>query len=150
VGIRTTRAMLGCAVIFALCAVGVSVPTSVRADTHCMQWRFDGYTQLDHANGSKLKFVAFFESSVRDRPARIVPGNGGQSYEGVVGADIANGDRIYLDFRQSGGVPPGGPQPLAHYEGGVADDGFAYGIVYDDGYHTSGSWRSAAPLRCAD
>ena len=144
-GVQTARAMWGCAMMFALGAAGLYDPALVHADApHCMQWVFDGYTQFDHANGSKLKFIAFMERNFRDTPAKIVPGNGGQAIDRLVSADIVNGDRIYLDLYQFSGAP------RAFYEGGVADDGFAYGIVYDDSNHTSGSWRSAAPLRCAD
>lgn len=148
-GNQTTRAALGCAMMFALCAEGVSDPASVHAYTHCMQWQFDGYTEFDYANGSKLWFVTYPPNFIPDSPfgllGTVIPSGGGPAVHGqLTGPGILNGNVIFFWLTTDN------PQAVANYWGGVRDDGFANGTFFDDGQHTSGSWRSAAPLRCAD
>ena len=154
-GVQNTRAALaGCASVLALCAAS---PGLVHADIPCKQWRFDGYTRLDLANGRKITFVHrgpwmdnsefTVEFPANGGPAAFGDGNTGLGamYGGI------QGNYIHLEYvsTDAKGII---------FQGGVGDDGFAYGTMWvqPGGNETSSwgngttSWRIPEPLRCAD
>jgi hypothetical protein len=129
----------------ALATAGISHPPTVHADVPCKQWSFDGYTEFDLQNGAKLTFYSrdpWITPEEQDTNPVYVPANGGNV---KAGGTLANGigtNNIYLLY-----TPPS--EPFYYVIGGVRDDGFAYGIMYDNqSRQTSTSWKSAAPLRC--
>jgi hypothetical protein len=131
------------AVAAAMCATSLVSPATADADAPCAQWRFDGYAQFDFRDGGKVTFFAFTSNLFQDPPIPTVaiPPDGGSAVHGTIVGAIG-GNAMYGHYS--------GSQGTVEFRGGVTDDGFAYGIAYDDARHTSGSWRSAAPLRCAD
>jgi hypothetical protein len=134
--------------MFALCAAGLFDPASVHADTPCRDWRWDGYTELVQTNGSKLVLYSDTDEIPQNSGAEIYPPGGGQREFGFIEWGGVQGSFVYFAFRHFiGHSAVQGTEVI--YEGGVPDDGFAYGTFRDDDSHTSGSWRSAAPLRCA-
>lgn len=129
-------------------AANLAAPAAVHAGSlfACAQWRFDGYTEFVHDNGSKLEFVSFTSDLGLDGLyTTIIPPGGGPAEFGWTTANI-DGTVISMMFR-----PFYNPAPFRHvfYNGGVLPDGSAYGIMHDDLLPKSTSWRLAAPLACA-
>jgi hypothetical protein len=127
--------MCGCASLVA--------PAAVDADIPCQRWRFDGYTEFGLADGGKITFVSFDEWIDSDRSIETwaIPPNGGAASQTMIWGGVRNGNVIWMTRRTNLGENP------LWLNGGVTDDGFAYGIAFDIHDHSS-SWRSAAPLKC--
>jgi hypothetical protein len=151
-------------VALAMCTAGLSAVA--HADSSCTtKWRFDGYTELRGDNGGTLTF----DSSD--------PAINGHATEYRADGRIKHGD-LYASpngagvgqfrawFTRDGVVwtPAGDVYFVEDFHGSVDPDGFAHGtqvehIFLNDSnqnpppevsavYITS--WRSAAPLKCAD
>jgi hypothetical protein len=155
-----------------LATVALAVSTAglsavAHADSSCTtKWRFDGYTELRGDNGGTLTF----DSSD--------PAIHGRATEYRTDGTIAGGDlwadpnhfglgHFRASFNRDGVVPfpvPGGVFFVEDFDGGVDANGFAHGtqvetmFVADSnqnpppriGSNYITSWRSAAPLKCAD
>jgi hypothetical protein len=133
---RLARATLVCA---GLAALGPASAAVVHADIPCNQWRFDDYTELDWSDGGKFTFDANGTSVPEGTLVLAIPPGGGPAKTDKVSGNIEGHNNIHLYT------------PRLYIQGGVTDDGFAYGIATDfDLPGRSGSWRSAQPLKCAD
>jgi hypothetical protein len=133
---KRARATLVCALMVAL---GAASPAIAHADTPCKQWRFDGYTEFDLSDGGKFTFIFYGADIPFNQPTlvRSIPPNGGPFAWDEVNGYVDGNNHVEMFAKQ------------LVFIGGVTDDGFAYGIV-GRGNTSTASWRSAAPLRCAD
>jgi hypothetical protein len=136
---KTAGAALVCAAMVALGASSLGV---VHADTSCQHWRFDGYTELDFADGGKFTFDWDGDDISPDDPAFVyaIPPNGGPNSTNEVYGFVGH-NQVNLHSKD------------LFFFGGITDDGYAYGIAIPNlvaNRGESASWRSAAPLRCAD
>lgn len=131
------RATLACALMVAL---GTPNAVVAQAVPPCNQWRFDGYTEFDYSDGGKFTFIWYGPDIPFNQPTlvRAIPPNGGPVSMNEVTGYIDGNNHIEMYTQR------------LVFIGGVTDDGFAYGIVATTAGDQSGSWRSAAPLRCAD
>jgi hypothetical protein len=129
--------LAGCVTVVALGTASFAV---AHADVPCKQWRFDGYTEFDYSDGGKFAFIYWGPNIPFNQPTlvRAIPPNGGPVVISQVNGYIDGNN--HLEMYTSRLV----------FIGGVTDDGFAYGIAATTSGDQSGSWRSAAPLRCAD
>jgi hypothetical protein len=120
--------------------LGVAGTGSARADTPCKQWRFDGYTEFDMSDGTRFTFIYDGVEIPFNQPTfvRSVPPNGGPVSMDEVTGYIDGNNHIEMYTKQ------------IMFIGGVRDDGTAYGWEATISGSRSASWRSAAPLRCAD
>jgi hypothetical protein len=132
---NAARVALMCAITVALGAASLGV---VHADIPCKQWRFDGYTEFVISDGGKFTFIWYGPAIPFNQPTlvRSIPPNGGPFSWDEVNGYIDGNNHVEMFAKQ------------LVFIGGVTDDGFAYGIAAKG--NTSASWRSAAPLRCAD
>ena len=133
----------------AMWILSLGAPAAVNADIPCRQWRFNGYTQFNFQDGRKMQFEWFgpWIPEPGQETIDIPPAGGGVGsvrfiYGGV--KDSPNGIWMKRHATFSPNVD------VSWFIGGVADDGFAYGITWDSSGTYSSSWRSAEPLRCAD
>ncbi len=128
---------VGCVTMVAL---GLTTAGVVHADAPCKQWRFDGYTQFDYSDGGKFTFIYWGPNIPFDQPtlARAIPPDGGPAAVRHVNGYVEGNNHIEMYTEN------------LIFVGGVTDDGFAYGIVATIAGDHTGSWKSAAPLRCAD
>jgi hypothetical protein len=133
----------------ALWVVSLGAPAAVNADIPCRQWRFNGYTQFNFQDGRKMQFEWFapWIPEPGQETIDIPPDGGGVGgirliYGGV--KDSPNG----IWMKRHATYSP--DSDVSWFTGGVADDGFAYGITWDATGNYSNSWRSAEPLMCAD
>ena len=133
----------------AMWILSLGAPAAVNADIPCRQWRFNGYTQFNFQDGRKMQFEwSGLDPGTRPGNNRHIPPDGGGVgsvrfiYGGV--KDSPNGIWMKRHATFSPYVE------VSWFIGGVADDGFAYGITWDGSGNSSSSWRSAEPLRCAD
>jgi hypothetical protein len=134
---KVARATLGCAMMVAL---GAASPAVVHADTPCKQWTFDGYTEFDFSDGGKFAF-GFDGSDIPPDSADHVyeiPPNGGPASEDYVHGGVFGNNNLLMFTKR------------LILQGGVTDDGFAYGVSVSQTGGGSGSFRSAVPLKCAD
>jgi hypothetical protein len=71
------RVLIG-VMVTAMCTASLASAAAVNADIPCKQCRFDGYTQLDLADGGKVTFV--YRGPYMDDPGvttQAFPPNGG-------------------------------------------------------------------------
>lgn len=147
---KAARGRLTTAVLAVMCAATLISPPTVGADTPCRLWRFDGYTQFDFPDGGKMTFITW--GRLIDFNAKIevwaIPPSGGKPTLshiwggiGFDGLSWGDGNALWMERFMSNGS-------RQVFNGGVADDGFAYGIAFNADQSTS--WRTAVPLRCAD
>ena len=164
------RSHLMTAVVLTTVALAVStagLSAVAHADPSCTtKWRFDGYTELRGDNGGALTF----DSSD--------PAMQGRAREYRTDGTIAGGDlwadpnhfglgHFRASFTRDGVVPfpvPGGVFFVEDFDGGVDANGSAHGTQVETmfvansnqnpppqiGSNYITSWRSAAPLKCAD
>jgi hypothetical protein len=148
--VNPERGRLIGAMVAVMCAASLVAAAPADTDIPCKLWRFDGYTQFDFSDGGKFTFITFqrfidFREMV---DVLAIPPNGGDVKRskiwGGIGIEKGGlGNAIWMER-----IELNGGNDL-WFSGGVPDDGFAYGIAFDD-RGSSNSWRSAAPLRCAD
>jgi hypothetical protein len=139
------RVLIG-VMVTAMCTASLASTAAVNADIPCKQWRFDGYTRIDWADGGKVTFV--YRGPYMDQlvQALAFPPNGGPvEFFGGIEEGIQE-NYIFLIYKTMSGR-------IFILQGGVGDDGFAYGTGWENvvvGPQQSTSWRIPEPLKCAD
>jgi hypothetical protein len=136
------RVLMG-VMVTAMCTVSLASAAAVNADIPCKQWRLDGYTQLDLADGGKVTFVHRGPwMNPREDTVAFPPNGGSAAFGGNINLGI-QGNYVGLEYYTDSGR-------FFFFQGGVSDDGFAYGTAWGDSNRIPTSWRIPEPLRCAD
>ena len=152
--VNPARGRLIGAMVVVMCAANLVAAAAADADTPCKLWRFDGYTQFDFPDGGKMTFIKvgrLINFSPMTEVWAIPPNGGAPTLSKIWGGigfqegagEWGLGNTIWMERFFSEG-------PRQFFNGNVTDDGFAYGVAFSTGTGRSSSWRSAAPLRCAD
>ena len=161
-GWSRSMAAVGLATVaLAVCTAGFDAVA--HANPPCKKWSFNGYTELRSDHGRKL-FFNTSDSAMHGDAEEVLPPNG-LLVKGHLDGGWYN-DRFGMEFNR--GVYPspvivtgdGKALYVEDFDGGVDADGFAYGtqveryLLIDGGAEVwnayLGSWKSAAPLKCAD
>lgn len=145
------RVLIG-VMVTAMCTASLTSAAAVNADIPCKQWRFDGYTRLDLADGGKVTFVyrgpfIDYDDPISAETMAFPPNGGPVKYFGHIYGGI-QGNFVALEYHTASADPFGGRRIFL--QGGVGDDGFVYGTAWPDTEDQNTSWRIPTPLRCAD
>jgi hypothetical protein len=131
------------AMVAVMCGASLVVAVAADADPPCDLWTFNGYTQFDFPDGGKMTFISWQRWIYPPIDVLSIPPNGGPLTKSSMYGGNDLGNIIWLQRH----IPISGS--VEWFNGGVTDDGFAYGIAWDNRGRSS-SWRSAAPLRCCN